>query len=254
MNTGLPKDHTGTKFGRLTAIKRLKSNKVDRLYTTYLCSCECGKELEVRGCQLVTGNTKSCGCLNKEKIRETRAINYTGQRFNRLIAVERIKLPQRGVLYRCLCDCGKEVTVSTGHLQCGNTKSCGCLNREKIMERNHDPELILKRMKSSNGCYMVKHWESKKKLLCKGKWERNVARWLNKRKINYEWQVPFKLPDGRTYIIDFYDKDSNVYVEIKGWWRDDAKEKFDLFKTSNPALNVEVWTTEELKSRKISTH
>lgn len=31
----------------------------------------------------------------------------------------------------CHCDCGEEVEVSADHLKRGNTKSCGCLNREK---------------------------------------------------------------------------------------------------------------------------
>lgn len=31
----------------------------------------------------------------------------------------------------CLCDCGKEVTVLTGSLRHGNTRSCGCIRRER---------------------------------------------------------------------------------------------------------------------------
>jgi hypothetical protein len=27
-----------------------------------------------------------------------------------------------------------------------------------------------------------------------------------------------------------------VYVEVKGWWRDDAREKFDAFVTLHPTL------------------
>ena len=50
----------------------------------------------------------------------------TGQKFGRLTALEYIT----GSKYRCLCDCGEGVTVSTYSLKHGKTKSCGCLRRE----------------------------------------------------------------------------------------------------------------------------
>jgi hypothetical protein len=57
-------DLTGQTFGRLTVIKRVPSpDKLSGRSTWWLCSCKCGKRLEVRRQSLVTGNTKSCGCL-----------------------------------------------------------------------------------------------------------------------------------------------------------------------------------------------
>jgi hypothetical protein len=50
----------------------------------------------------------------------------TGIRYGRLIAKTRIKTNY----WQCLCDCGIEVTVFTGSLDSGATKSCGCLRRE----------------------------------------------------------------------------------------------------------------------------
>ena len=51
-----------------------------------------------------------------------------GMRFGKLIAVEPIgSAPSCGnVIWRCICDCGKETTVTTGNLG-KHTKSCGCL-------------------------------------------------------------------------------------------------------------------------------
>lgn len=183
--------------------------------------------------------------------------DYTGQRFGRLLAIERIAgqyytnkgVPQ--VKYRCRCDCGKEILVNTGSLQSSNSMSCGCLNKEKIIERNHDPELILKRQKAASDNYSVIHWKTQQTLQCRGFWEKSVVEWLNANQIDFEWQIPFKLPDGRTYIIDFWDKTRNIYVEIKGWWRDDAKAKFELFKQTNPTLKVEVWGQKELLNKHI---
>lgn len=65
-------------------------------------------------------------------------IDITGQRFGRLVAIERTeKKGSSGHLYwRCKCDCGNECLVTSSNLRNGSTKSCGCLNIEKIIERN----------------------------------------------------------------------------------------------------------------------
>jgi hypothetical protein len=60
-------DHTGQKFERLTVIRLIKKAKS---YTLWECECECGKLTEVRGNDLRTGNTRSCGCLNVDAMRE----------------------------------------------------------------------------------------------------------------------------------------------------------------------------------------
>ena len=51
-------------FFRLTVIEFIGAIK--RHYT-YKCKCKCGNTILVRGSALLTGNTKSCGCLNKQK-------------------------------------------------------------------------------------------------------------------------------------------------------------------------------------------
>lgn len=59
-----------------------------------------------------------------------------GDRFNRLTVFEllgyRLNSRNRRVrMWRCLCDCGASVVAYDLHLKSGNTKSCGCLRREK---------------------------------------------------------------------------------------------------------------------------
>jgi hypothetical protein len=49
----------GEKFFHLTVIKRME-NKHKKIY--YLCRCDCGNELVVRGESLKTFHNKSCGC------------------------------------------------------------------------------------------------------------------------------------------------------------------------------------------------
>lgn len=56
--------------------------------------------------------------------------DVTGQRFERLLAVERIVKNRRGY-YRCICDCGNEVIVRADILKNGRAKSCGCYTRDR---------------------------------------------------------------------------------------------------------------------------
>ena len=59
----------GKEFGRLTVVAKAKSRNTR---TCWLCSCTCGGLKEVLGANLVTGRTKSCGCLHDEKFKINR--------------------------------------------------------------------------------------------------------------------------------------------------------------------------------------
>lgn len=60
-------DLTGRRFGRLTVLELLPERKNDR--AVWLCRCECGRTAEAVSSSLVSGNTRSCGCLIREAAR-----------------------------------------------------------------------------------------------------------------------------------------------------------------------------------------
>lgn len=70
-----------------------------------------------------------------------RKIDITGQRFGRLLVVtddgDRHVSPggHSSILWRCQCDCGAVVSVRGSDLSRGETKSCGCLQRELVAAR-----------------------------------------------------------------------------------------------------------------------
>ena len=70
---GKAKDISGQRFGRLTVIRQVKRREY--LYSGtnahWLCRCDCGNDCVVASNSLVTGNTKSCGCLRVETSRES---------------------------------------------------------------------------------------------------------------------------------------------------------------------------------------
>lgn len=60
-------------------------------------------------------------------------LDITGQQFGRLLAIRKVsKTKQGGWMWLCLCNCGKEVIVASCNLKNGATKSCGCLNKERL--------------------------------------------------------------------------------------------------------------------------
>lgn len=67
-----------------------------------------------------------------------RSVDLTGQKFGRLTVI-RFDHSQNGrKYYLCQCDCGNSKTVSSHSLKSGNTKSCGCLHKEILVQRNKD--------------------------------------------------------------------------------------------------------------------
>jgi hypothetical protein len=73
------------------------------------------------------------------------AIDLKGQRFNRLIVIERDynkKDKSRQAWWKCKCDCGKEISVRGQCLRNGNTQSCGCYGTEKRNEAIRKSEKV----------------------------------------------------------------------------------------------------------------
>lgn len=78
------RDLTGQTFGRLTVIERI-SNHPSNNKTRWTCECSCGSSTAVFSADLISGNTKSCGCLHKEGLLK-RSITH-GLRGHPLISV-----------------------------------------------------------------------------------------------------------------------------------------------------------------------
>lgn len=65
-------------------------------------------------------------------------VDLKGKRFGRLTVIEYAGLNKnRKAIWKCKCECGNEINVVGCNLKSGNTKSCGCYNHDKIMERNY---------------------------------------------------------------------------------------------------------------------
>ena len=63
-------------------------------------------------------------------------IDLTGERFSRLVVIERVENAGKDVQYLCKCDCGNTKVIRGHDLKSGAIKSCGCL-RSEVSTRRH---------------------------------------------------------------------------------------------------------------------
>lgn len=68
-------------------------------------------------------------------------IDLTGQRFGRLIVIERVvdkerENKQHTTFWKCICDCGGQIVCFRNHLLDGHIRSCGCLHDENAKTSN----------------------------------------------------------------------------------------------------------------------
>lgn len=129
----MPKDLIGKRFGRLTVIKLagIGVRSDGQKYRTWLCKCDCGNEKVVRTSYLTCGETKSCGCLHSDVVKN----HYEGKKFGNLTVIKESGRDNQGnVIYLCKCDCGNEFETSGAYLRRGYSTSCGCKTSEKLSE------------------------------------------------------------------------------------------------------------------------
>lgn len=81
----------GKTFGKLKVVSLYGTNHLRQ--RVWLCLCDCGSETLVATNSLNTGNTKSCGCLSRERSSETHFVH--GMSDSRLYRIH------RGMIQRC---------------------------------------------------------------------------------------------------------------------------------------------------------
>lgn len=125
----------GQKFGRWTVLDEYTTMANGR--KKWLCRCECGTERYVRTQSLRNGDSKSCGCLKPEKIKQ----DLAGKRYGKLTVLEYDKAVSK---WKCQCDCGNITYKTTGHLNAGAV-SCGCVQKQDLTGTRFGKLIVLGR-------------------------------------------------------------------------------------------------------------
>ncbi len=103
--------------------------------------------------------------------------DLTGQRFGRLVALERAEKPKnkktKGTYWLCQCDCGEQQYVLGIGLRSKWAKSCGCLGIENrnLQHQNRTIDLVGKKFGNLNvlkkGCSIKNHGGTRLYWVCK---------------------------------------------------------------------------------------
>lgn len=89
---------------------------------------------------------------------------------------------------------------------------------------------------------------------CRSMFEANYCRFLKYNNIKYEYETTkciFKLSNGRNYICDLYLPETNQYIELKGWLRDEDKIKYNLFQQDYPFINWKIILQDSIEWKNI---
>jgi hypothetical protein len=79
------KNLLGQRFGRLVVVSLAERNRHHQ--PQWLCQCDCGQSVIIRGCSLTSQNTRSCGCLLREvKVKHGMSQSPTYQSWSNMIA------------------------------------------------------------------------------------------------------------------------------------------------------------------------
>ena len=195
------------------------SNYKHGYYSDNKLKCiDCGKEL---GENAYIAKSKRCySCDNKGD----RNYNYKGK-------------------IKVLCSfCKKELLVLPYKIKMNKNHFCSrkCLGKwHSIHFSGRNSPSFGKKASHGKGSYY-------KNIYMRSSYEINYAKWLDKKGI--KWQYESKVFDLGicTYTPDFYLLETDTYIEIKGWWRDKSKYKFELFKQIYPQERISILTKLEL--------
>ncbi len=237
-------------------IKKKYEDNVKKYYLNpKLCLC-CKKIIEY------SKKSKNKYCSSKcraKEINPTKGRNRTElEKFNISSALKGRKMTeqQKINISNRNCNKGKKMSESQKKLISKSLKKY-YLNNPEVSKRHadfmklkgHSKETREKMSKKrseylenvgQSGFKNIKNYNCKnildEEFIVRGTWELKFAQWLNSKNIIWKRKIYFNYYDGeinRTYIPDFYILKENIYVEVKGYFKELDKKKMKLVVNQN---------------------
>lgn len=136
------RDIVGEVFGRLLVMDEIKTSSGRKVK----CICECGNEMIASKCDVTSGHTQSCGCLQSERASESNQkdwIGYVSDYGVKLLAQSHQDSMGKWI-WTCECFCGNTFCSLPIKIVSGHTTSCGCRRQssreffiEEVLKENN---------------------------------------------------------------------------------------------------------------------
>lgn len=167
-------DLTGKRFGKLLVLERAEDwvGANGHRHIQWLCQCECGNQVVIKGSSLRAGYNKSCGCsqygdgetkrmwqeyeqllhTGLPVVQDVKPVgrkagfkggnnqfqDLTGRDFGFWHVLERAETRKYGkgqaICWKCQCKCGMIKSVPGRDLKSGASQSCGCMSKTSWLE------------------------------------------------------------------------------------------------------------------------
>ncbi len=170
------------RFGHWVVLAEIKEK---RKRATVLCLCDCGTKKEVGRYPIINGHTKSCGACKSQDI--------TNKRFGRWLVTG--ENPTNKKVAICLCDCGTEREVLKFSLLNGDSKSCGCYQKEHPARKTHGKT---KHPLYGIWCHMKNRCADKNYEAYGGRGITVCSEWINDFQSFYDWAIKNNYKKGLT--------------------------------------------------------
>lgn len=125
----------GKKFGKLTVVEMIPA---DNYKTKVRCKCDCGNEVILQRTHVVSGHTKSCGCILNNYVSKDFS-GYISDYGVEIIKKDRFDKKSGWTLWQCKCGiCESLFLAYPFHIINGFKRSCGCVkksSREILIEQ-----------------------------------------------------------------------------------------------------------------------
>jgi len=144
---------------------------------------------------------------------------------------------------KIVSDLSKARMKANNYLKAGGT--------HPFLGKKHKPETRVKLSQmavrqNKNYCAKYQYDGPNGKILMKSSWEVRYAEWLDANHIDWIYEPEFKLNNGYSYLPDFQLSTGDI-IEVKGYMRNDAQKKWDLFCTDYPQLKKQLIRKADMK-------
>lgn len=156
------RDIINEKFGELTVIeslgKQIYNSKNGKKQEKFKCLCSCGDFCDRWRDQLISGQVTKCKNRKNHLLEKPRR-DITGRVFGQLKVLKFSHYDREKSIkqyWLCKCKCGNQKAIVINSLDNGDSKSCGCLEKESLKKINKafkDKYQLPKNVASFNNLY-----------------------------------------------------------------------------------------------------